>query len=474
MNNKQILFTLLLSTTLFALHGQTLNDARSWYLEGRYADALPFFQEEYSYDPTNPALNQWLGVSLLKTGKLVEAVKYLTFADEKKIPEAPLYLGELYSKLYRFDDAEKAYEKYQKAQRRNKDALAKLDGFREETAQLKRRVLRAEDVQIIDSLVLPKKEFLKAYNLGKSSGTLLPLGEFFKERNTNNQTLYMNGRGDKIYYSKGDEKTGIDLYTIDKLLDSFGNEKKLPASINEGGNQAYPFVMNDGLTIYFSSTGHGSLGGYDLYVTRYNISTDSYLTPNQLNMPFNSLFNDYLMVIDEEKGVGWFASDRFQPADSVCVYTFIPNTKVTLLENDDLAFMSNRARISSIADTWKPGVNYSILKEAARQKTESQQSPDRDFSFVINDQATYHTLSDFRNQEARQIFSQALELEKQWEELHHNLSQERDQYANGNKQEALLSSILGMEKESDSLYREIQRLKRAARNEEIRANYSQY
>jgi hypothetical protein len=474
MNNKHILFTLLLSTTLFALQGQTLEDARSWYLNGRYADALHIFQEEYSKDPTNPALNQWLGVSLLKTGKLTEAVKYLTFADEKKIPDATLYLGELYSKLYRFDDAEKAYEKYQKVQRRNKDALARLELFREESAQLQRRVLRTEDVQIIDSLVLPKKEFLEAYNLGKSSGSLQTLQEFFKDSNITDQTLYINGRGDKIYYSKGDESTGIDLYTMDKLLDRFGNEKKLPASINEEGNQAYPFVMNDGLTIYFASTGHGSLGGYDLFVTRYNLSSDSYLTPNQLNMPFNSFFNDYLMVIDEEKGVGWFASDRFQPADSVCVYTFIPNTQVTLLENDDLTYMSNRARISAIADTWRPGVDYSSLIETARQKIESLEKPDMDFTFVINDQFTYHTLNDFKTPEARQTFSQALTLENQWEELQQSLSQERDQFAKDNNQEALRTSILSKEKESDRLYREIQRLKRAARNEEIRANYSQY
>ncbi len=107
-------------------------------------------------------MNQWLGVSLLKTGRIVEAEQYLTFAEEKKIPEATLYLGELFSKLYRFDDTEKAYEKYQKAQRRNKEALAKLDLFREETAQLQKRVLRTEEVVIIDSLVLPKRDFLQA------------------------------------------------------------------------------------------------------------------------------------------------------------------------------------------------------------------------------------------------------------------------------------------------------------------------
>ncbi len=36
----------------------------------------------------------------------------------------------------------------------------------------------------------------------------------------------MNERKDKVYYSQGDQVKGLDLFTMDKLLDTFGNEKK--------------------------------------------------------------------------------------------------------------------------------------------------------------------------------------------------------------------------------------------------------
>ncbi|NLJ01381.1 MAG: tetratricopeptide repeat protein, partial [Bacteroidales bacterium] len=316
----------------FQAHAQSLDEAKEWYQEGRYAEALPVFQREYQDNPTNAPINQWLGVSLYETGRLIEAREYLEFASGRRVTEAYLYLGELYTKLYRFDEAEKEFEKYQRANRRNQEALDRLEQAREYADRLQRAVSRTEDVQIIDSLLLPKSEFLTAYNLSTSSGSLMPLSEFFNEQVGSDKTLYMNERGDKIYYSRGDETTGTHLYTMEKLIDAFGNEKPLPSSINAMGNQAYPFVLSDGLTIYFASTGHQSFGGYDLYVTRYNLASDTYLVPNQLNMPFNSPFNDYLMAIDEEKGVGWFASDRFQPADSVCIYTFIPNQRVTLVE----------------------------------------------------------------------------------------------------------------------------------------------
>ncbi len=452
--------------------GQTLDEAKNWYLEGRYAEALPFFQAEYLNTPNNPSINQWLGVSLYETGKIIEAQKYLEFASTRKIPEAYIYLGELYAKLYRFKDAEKEFEKYQRAKRRDSEAMGVLSKKRDYTERLQKAVNRTEDLQIIDSLIVPKSDFLSAYNLSASSGSLMSVNEFFPDRSKTDETLYINERKDKIYYSQG-ETTNTDLYTMDKLLDTFGNEKRLPESINKTGNQSFPYVLTDGMTIYFASAEEQSFGGYDLFVTRYNLNSDSYLNPNQLNMPFNSPFNDYMLAIDEEKGIGWFASDRFQPADSVCIYTFIPNPEVRLIESEDATYMTNRARISSIADTWKEGVDYKALRTLAKQRTASPQENEGDFTFVINDQVTYHTLSDFRNEQARSLFSQAAGYEKQLQALKNELSQKREQFAGGQTNDNITTSILHLEKESESLFREMERLKIQARNEEIRTLFNQ-
>lgn len=464
-----ILYALIFALVPQFLQGQSLDDAKNWYLEGRYVEALPIFRAEYENNPTDAPLNQWLGVSLYETGQLKESEKYLAFASQKNIPEAYLYLGELYAKMYRFAEAEKEFERYQRAKRRDKDALTKLDEKRDYAARLQRVVSRTENVQIIDSLVVSKTNFLSAYNVSASAGTLMPMNEFFKNRDNGNQTLYMNERKDKIYYSQGDAFLGSDLYTMEKLLDNFGNEKKLSDAINTAGSQAYPFVMTDGLTIYFASTGHNSFGGYDLFVTRYNLASDSYLTPNQLNSPFNSPFNDYLMVIDEEKGIGWFASDRFQPADSVCVYTFIPNPKVTLVESDDDNYLANRALISSISDTWEEGKDYTSLRARARQRVATRDHAQGDFTFVINDKATYRSLTDFKSAQARNLFSNAMELEKQLKQLTEELSDMRNRFAEGGSGNASLrASILDLEQRTESIYRETEKLKTQARNEEIR------
>ncbi len=176
-------------------------------------------------------------------------------------------------------------------------------------------------------------------------------------------------------------------------------------------------------------------------------------------MPFNSPFNDYMMVIDEEKEIGWFASDRFQPADSVCVYTFIPNQQIILLESEDENNLQTVQRYPLLPKLGK-GAEYASLRVKARQETVPNQPKRGDFEFVINDRTTYHSLSDFKNSKARSVYSQAMGLEKQLNDLNKELSEKRDQYAEGGlSNNNLNSTILHLEKETESLFREVNRLK---------------
>lgn len=452
--------------------GQSVDDAKKWYLEGDFTQAKPFFEAEYRVNPNNAQLNLWLGVIAFAESDYQKAQHYLEFASQKNIPESYLQLGQLYTKMYRFAEAEKEFTRYEKANRRNKQSLALLTPYKEYADKLKRLINRTEDVQIIDSIVVPKFDFLSVYKLSSSAGSLQTVSNFFRDQPNNNQVLFLNERRDKIYYPQDDSILGSNLYTMEKLLDNFGNEKRLSESINQDGDQAYPFVMPDGLTIYFSSTGHSSLGGYDLFVTRYNLATNSYLTPNQLNMPFNSPFNDYMMAIDEEKGIGWFVSDRFQPKDSVCVYTFVPSPEVTLLENEDASYLANRARISSIKESWKLGADYSTLLQRSHTTAVPQRTTQKkDFTFFINDEKNYYTLPDFKNATARSLFSQAINLKDRLNQRENELSEKRRQIAESSNSPSLTASILNLEKETENLFREIESLEFRARNEEIRNSF---
>ena len=50
-----------------------------------------------------------------------------------------------------------------------------------------------------------------------------------------------------------------------------------------------------------------------------------FLQPQNLGMPYNSPFDDYLLAVDELNGVGWWATDRKQLGDSLTVFLFKVN-----------------------------------------------------------------------------------------------------------------------------------------------------
>lgn len=466
---KHILLAIIFFPTL--LFSQVSEEAQKLYDDGNYIQAKTALEKDFEKDPTNTNVNYLLGISAMHTGDIETAAQALTFAKKRRVHDATLYLGRLYAMQYKFDKAEKEFAAYQRLKRRDKEALAQLEIEREYADLLQRLISRTEDIQIIDSVVVSKSNFLDAYNLSASGGSLQWAHNFFNEKwNDELSVVFMNERKTKVYFSRPATEQGSTLYTMEKMLDNFGNEKMLPSPISTSEDQAYPFIMSDGLTIYFASKGHESIGGYDIFASRYNLYSNSYLSPNQMNMPFNSPFNDYMLVIDEQKGVGWFASDRYQPENKVCVYTFIPNQEVRLVLTEETDSIANRAKISSIKETWREGIDYTSLLNKASTTHITNNNKQQDFAFVINDEFTYYQLEDFKSFSARELFTEVIESERRLEEAKKELEVKRAQYTatSTNNLSSIATEILQMEKMIGELYDQCRVKKVEARNEEIR------
>lgn len=447
-------FLLIFSLSMTA-YSQTLEEAKTWYKQKNFSQAKPIFEKELEAKPTDASLNLWYGVCLYETGGDIDSVMtFLKTAAQRSLPDATLYLGDIYTKKYQFSQALAEYDKYLRLKRTDKEAVSIANERKTKVEDLLQLVKRTEDVQIIDSIVVDKDKFLSAYKLTPSSGRLTTFNDLFDTKEKVEATAYLNEKGTKVFYSQMDKDGLFKLYSMEKLMDQFGNEKPVAVD-NFGlkGDENYPFVQTDGMTLYFAAKDEETMGGYDLFVTRYNLDNDSYLKPERLNMPFNSTSNDYLLVMDEEKGVGWFASDRFQPEGKVCVYTFIPNERVKTLEIASPDSLAMRARISSIKDSWKAGADYSKLVALARKQVVVKQEKKPDFTFVINDYAVYHSLSDFKNANARDLFSQLMNLNKTLVEKEVKLDEKRQTYSKANKdaREQMTQEMLSAEKEVEDL-----------------------
>ncbi len=477
-----VIYILLLFCSASVAYSQTLAEAREMYLKGEYAKALPIFETEYNAKPTDANLNQWYGVCLFETaGDMKKAEELLAVASKKNIQESFFYLGQIYTNEFRFAEAADNFDKFEtlvkKHPRRRKDDLAKyesdmarLEDKKKLLSRLRRVVFNTEDIQVIDSIVVDKPEFLSAYKLSHSSGKLDYFNKVFKANKTIESTVYFNEKETKVYYGQPDKNSGFTLYSMEKLLNDFGNEKKIsPDNFGLKGDVNYPYMMADGVTIYFAAKDEETLGGYDLFVSRYNMNNDTFLAPERLNMPFNSLANDYMMAIDEEKGVGWFASDRYQPEGKVCIYTFIPNQTVKVIDSEDEKYVSSRARISSIKDSWEQGKDYSQLITLARKAPKEEVKIAKDFEFVINDKYTYYRFADFKNKAARDTYFNVVQMKANKKNIEEKLEKLRDNYnkADQASKRNLTSEILNMETQLEQLQKDVPTQEVQARNLEV-------
>lgn len=455
------------------LHGyaQSLDQAKTMYNEGEYEEAKPVFEKLVKQSPNNSSYNQWYGVCCYETGDYENAEKHLLVANKRKVMESYRYLALLYTDLYRFDEAVEMWNGYIEMQKKKKEDTEESETLLNRTRNLHRMVEKTEDIQVIDSMVVGKDAFLKAYNLSEESGSLVSYNAFFPADRNASSIVYTNQRGDMIYYARPSDNGVYALYSQSKLLDAWGDEKTLLPDVSHDNN--YPFVLSDGVTLYFASKGYESIGGYDIFITRYNTNSNTYLAPEQMGMPFNSPANDYMMVVDEAKGLGWFVTDRNQSEDSVCVYLFIPDPLRRRVEDiEDPVVLRNRASLASIRDTWKDSSGYAALIKLAHTDTSSSQETvkERDFEFVINNQTTYYILSDLKSHEAKDLYSEVINLNKQIETLNAKLDGIRESYTKGNAstREQLKATILQAEEQLYDLKEKARTQEKKARNAEIR------
>lgn len=468
--SKKLFYTIGITLLCSGLQAQSLDQAKKLYNDGKYAEAKPAFEKLVKQAPSNASYNQWYGVCCYETGDLNGAEKHLKIAAKRKVENAYPYLANVYTKTYRFSNAIETLDEYisqlEKRKKNTEAAAAML-----EIAENSQRMLeKVENIQIIDSMVVDKDDFLSAYTLSEESGTLDTYSNFFQTNESVHSAVYMNQKGDKIYYAHPTDDSRYCLYTQSRLMDKWGDEKQLPMNINSKDDDNYPFVLSDGVTMYYASQGNGSIGGYDLFVTRYNTNSDSYLSPEQLGMPFNSPYNDYMMVLDETKELGWFVSDRFQPEGKVCVYLFIPNTDNSRVDSDDINLKRSRAAITAIQDSWKPEMNYTdLIRLSHTEIPYGEQKIDKDFEFVIGNNVVYYTWEEIKSPEAKSYYEKVVAVKKQINELNEKLDNLRNAYTTGNKtrREQLKPSILKTEEQLSSLLNQPKELEKKARNAEI-------
>ena len=137
---------------------------------------------------------------------------------------------------------------------------------------------------------------------------------------------------------------------------------------------------------------------------------------------------------------------------------------------DGAETVTSRARLTSIRDTWTDETTLRKAREriALAIQSRQQQTINHDFTFVIDDQHTYHTLADFNSDKARTLFQQFMQMQQDYRKLSTQLDGLRDRYASspdGQKQQ-MTPQILDLEKRQEQMAMQLDELEIKARNTE--------
>lgn len=114
-------------------------------------------------------------------------------------------------------------------------------------------------------------------------------------------------------------KGGLDIWRVRITTAGFGGVENLGEPVNTAGDEAFPTFRPNG-DLYFSSTGHPGLGGYDIFIAkvgkdrRYHLSHPGY--------PLNSQGDDFGMTFEGAYNRGFFSSNRGDGKGWDHIYSF--------------------------------------------------------------------------------------------------------------------------------------------------------
>ncbi len=129
----------------------------------------------------------------------------------------------------------------------------------------------------------------------------------------------------KTIYFVSDRKGGLggkDIWysTLDDQ-GKWGNAVNMGESINSAEDEESVFIHPSGNAIFFSSKGHNSMGGYDVFKSVYDEITKKWSKAESMGMPINSAEDDISFVLDGSGKIGYYASSRSGGIGGLDIYS---------------------------------------------------------------------------------------------------------------------------------------------------------
>jgi len=186
---------------------------------------------------------------------------------------------------------------------------------------------------------------LKLYSIDLSAGintrpTELPINS--DDYATCHPSVSLNGN--KLYFASNRPGGfgGLDIWVSEMKDGAWQSPKNLGPTVNTKGNESFPYVAADD-KLYYSSNGLLGFGGLDIFMTSFDKVDNAWTEPINLGEPMNSTYDDFGLIINNEKNGGYLSSNRIGGLGEDDIYTWegelsfdIENNMIDLLIVDQL------------------------------------------------------------------------------------------------------------------------------------------
>ncbi len=181
---------------------------------------------------------------------------------------------------------------------------------------------------------------------------------------------------------------GRDLYRARKLPNG---EWSLPENLGPTINTAYdedaPFIHEDGTTLYFSSNGQATMGGYDIFETKLD-KNGFWSIPRNMGYPLNTVKDDIYFVMSPDGKTGYYSSAMkggYGQQDIYRINILYDKTNIVVVKGKTVDLMTQepvKCRITVI-DQYKREIHGIYLSNTTTGKFILILQPDRDYKIII-------------------------------------------------------------------------------------------
>lgn len=328
-----ILISLVISLSVSAQYSSEdeLKDAANkFFEEENYLESLPLFAQLLSLYPKDADYSYKYGASLLFGSRdKSKVLQYLKFAtgNSNVDPLAFYFLGRAHQNDYDFDLAIANYIKYKGKSSAKDHKKYEVDRHIEMCNNGKKLLRGMVSIGVLGKKEIKESDFFRSYNLDDIGGKIIAKPDEFRlkmDKKKEEQSIMHLGDGANmiVFSSYGEDgKSGRDIYKVVKLPNGdWSDPSSLGDVINTPYDEDFAFLHSDGKTLYFSSKGHNSMGGYDVFKSTLNPGTGAWSPPQNMDFPINTPSDDIFYMTDKTNRFAHFASSRSSKQKELTVY----------------------------------------------------------------------------------------------------------------------------------------------------------